>query len=74
MGEWLKLTYVHSSIGANYFQKRTVRALGFRKLNQSRVMLDSPTLRGMLRMVAHLIKVEKTVAPSLPFTGVEDKD
>jgi len=71
MSKWLKLTYVHSSIGTNYHQKRTVRALGFRRLHQSRVVLDCPTLRGMLRSVAHLIQVAPTEAPAGPFADKE---
>ncbi len=68
MAEWVKLTYVHSSIGNNYHQKGAIRALGFRKLHQSRVVLNSPSLRGMLRNVAHLVKVEPSAPPAEPFT------
>jgi len=71
MSEWVKLTYVHSSIGANYHQKQTVRALGFRKLHQSNVVPNTPTLKGMLRSVAHLVKVEPAEAPATPFAENE---
>lgn len=66
MSEYLRLTYVHSSIGNSFRHKRTVRALGFRKLHQSRVVVDSPSLRGMLRSVAHLIKIEPAEPPVAP--------
>jgi len=71
MSEWVKLTYVHSSIGANYHQKATVRTLGFRKLHQSRVVPNTPSLVGMLRSVAHLVKVEPAEAPTSPFAEKE---
>jgi len=71
MSNWLKVTYVHSSIGANYHQKRAIRALGFRRLHQSRVVADSPSSRGMLRNVMHLVKVEPTDAPTALFGNQE---
>jgi len=67
MNKWLKLTYARSSIGASYGQKRTVKALGFRKLHQNRIVPDSPSLQGMLRSVSHLIRVEPAEAPAAPF-------
>jgi large subunit ribosomal protein L30 len=67
MSDYVKLTYVHSSVGNSYMQKRTIRALGFRRLHQSRIIQDSSTLRGMLRSVAHLVKVERCEAPTTPF-------
>jgi len=69
MSEYVRLTYVHSSVGNSYFHKRTIRALGFRKLHQSRVVLDCPSLRGMLKNVAHLVKVEPSEAPTEPNFG-----
>lgn len=69
MSEYLRLTYIHSSIGNSYRHKRVIRALGFRKLHQSRVVVDSPSLRGMLRSVAHLVKVEPAEAPVQPNFG-----
>ena len=40
-------------------QKRTMEALGLRKMNQSNELNDSPQIRGMIRKVSHLIKVEE---------------
>nr|WP_041455336.1 MULTISPECIES: 50S ribosomal protein L30 [Anaerolinea] len=55
----LKITLVKSPIGYSERHKATVRALGLRKLHQSVVHPDSPSLRGMLLKVNHLVKVEE---------------
>ena len=54
----LNITLVKSGIGYNESQKRTLKALGFKKLNQSVVHEDSSSLRGMINKVRHLVKVE----------------
>ncbi len=55
----LKITYVRSAIGHRPEQKATVRALGLRRLQQVVVHPDSPQVRGMLRAVRHLVRVEE---------------
>lgn len=55
----IKVTLVRSPIGFSFRQKRTVRALGLRKMHQTVEMTDSPTLRGMIARVGHLVKVEE---------------
>ena len=55
----VQITLVKSPIGYNISQKRTVRALGLRKMHQTVEHKDSPTLRGMLTKVSHLIQVEE---------------
>lgn len=55
----IRVTLVKSPIGYNLSQKRTVKALGLRKMNQTVEHKDSPTLRGMLNKVSHLIQVEE---------------
>ena len=55
----LKITQVRSAIRRNEKQKRTVVALGFRKLHQTVIHPDNPQIRGMIRKVAHLVDVEK---------------
>lgn len=57
----LKITLKRSPIGYAESQKRTVRALGLRKLNQTVYHRDEPSIRGMIAQVAHLLQVE-TVA------------
>ena len=54
----LKITWVKSGIGYSIDQKRTLRALGFRKLNQTIEQDDMPTIRGMINKVDHLVKYE----------------
>ncbi len=58
-GKSLKITLVKSAIGYNERQKRTIRALGLRKLNQSVRHDDTPAIRGMIRRVEHLVSVEE---------------
>ena len=58
----LRITLVKSAIGYSEKHKETLKALGFDRLNQTVEQLDSPSLRGMLRKVNHLVKVEEQVA------------
>lgn len=55
MARQLEVTYTRSAIGRNARQRRTIQALGLRKLNDSVRHYDSPTIRGMIRKVEHLI-------------------
>ncbi len=55
----LRITLVRSPIGYSERQKRTVRALGLRRLNQTVERSDSPSIRGMLDQVRHLVTVEE---------------
>ena len=55
----LKVTLVKSGIGYSQDQKRKLRSLGFRRLNQSVVHEDSGSIRGMIIKVRHLLKVEE---------------
>jgi large subunit ribosomal protein L30 len=55
----IRVTLVKSPIGYNISQKRTVRALGLRKINHTVEHKDSPAIRGMLAKVTHLIEVEE---------------
>lgn len=55
----LKVTYVKSAIGYKEDQKGTIRALGFRKLNQTVTHDDNPVIRGMVTKVKHLVKFEE---------------
>jgi large subunit ribosomal protein L30 len=55
----LRITYVKSSIGYSMRHKETVRSLGLRRLNQTVVVDDTPTVRGMLAKVNHLVRIEE---------------
>ena len=54
----LCVTWVKSSIGYADDQKRTLKALGLHRLNQSVTHDDSLSIRGMINKVRHLVKVE----------------
>lgn len=58
----LRVTYRKSSIGYSERQKRTVQSLGLRRLGQSVELEDSPTVRGMVFHVRHLVAVEEIEA------------
>jgi large subunit ribosomal protein L30 len=55
----IKIKLVKSGIGRPERQKRTLQALGFRKLNQVIEKEATPQVLGMVEKVAHLITVEK---------------
>ncbi len=55
----IRITYSKSAIGYNKEQKRTIAALGLRKLGQTIEQPDSPAIRGMIARVAHLVTVEE---------------
>ncbi len=55
----LRITWVKSGIGYAHDQRRTLKALGFRRLNQSVIHNDSGSIRGMIIKVRHLVKVEE---------------
>jgi len=55
----LRITLVRSPIGYAERQKRTVRALGLRHMNQTVKQADTPVIRGMIAKVSHLLKVEE---------------
>jgi len=56
----LTITLVRSPIGYPKRQKRTVRALGLRRMMQSVNHSDTPVLRGMIAKVPHLLKVDES--------------
>ena len=55
----LKVRQVRSVIGSKQDHKRTVRALGLKRIRDSRVHEDTPQIRGMLHKVRHLVQVEE---------------
>ncbi len=57
----LNITWVKSAIGYSEDQKRTLKALGFHRLNQSVIHDDSASIRGMLNKVRHLVKVKEKI-------------
>jgi len=55
----LKITLVKSTIGVLPKHKKTVQALGLKKLNKSVIQQDNVAIRGMINQVSHLVKVEE---------------
>ena len=55
----VKVTQVASPIGRNSNQRKVLIGLGLNKLNRSNILQDTAAIQGMIRKVAHLIKVEK---------------
>jgi large subunit ribosomal protein L30 len=54
----LKITQVRSGVGQSHRHTGTLRALGLGKIGRSAEHEDSPQLRGMLRHVNHLVRVD----------------
>ena len=59
MADKLRITLVKSTIGAMPKHKKTVEALGLRKLNKTVELPDNAATRGMIHQVKHLVKVEE---------------
>ncbi len=55
----LKITLVRSTIGQKPKARATVRSLGLRKIRQSVERADTPSVRGMVDAVRHLVEVEE---------------
>ena len=55
----LKITLVKSTIGASPKHKKTVEALGLKKMHKTVEMPDNAAVRGMIAQVKHLVKVEE---------------
>ncbi len=55
----IKVTLVRSTIGAIPKHKKTVEALGLRKINSSNIHEDNNAIRGMVDQVRHLVKVDE---------------
>ena len=55
----LRITQVKSKIGGNSAQRDTLRSLGLHRIGESVVRADRPEIRGMIRVVRHLVTVEE---------------
>ena len=55
MADRLKVTWIRSTIGRSARQKRTIEALGFKRLHQTRELPDNAAIRGMLMKIPHLV-------------------
>jgi large subunit ribosomal protein L30 len=54
----LKITWIRSCIGRPESQRRVIKSLGLRRLHHSVIHSDTPTIRGMVEKVGHLVTVE----------------
>ena len=54
----LRITLTRSPIGRSYRQKRTLQALGLRRMHQTVEQENTPSIQGMIIKVAHLVTVE----------------
>lgn len=59
MASKLRVTWVKSGINQKADQRRTIRALGLRRLGQTVEHDDTPSIRGMITKVRHLVTVEE---------------
>lgn len=59
MANMLKITLVKSTIGSKPQHRKTMEALGLRKIRQVVEKPDNPQIRGMIDKVQHLVKVEE---------------
>ncbi|HOK23183.1 MAG TPA: 50S ribosomal protein L30 [Candidatus Hydrothermia bacterium] len=55
----LKIKQIRSSIDVNKNHKLTLRALGLGELGKSKIHRDTPEIRGMIKQVEYLLKVEE---------------
>ena len=57
----LKITLIKSMNGRPETQRRTIYGMGLRKLNQSVLLENTPSIKGMIKKVSHLVKAEEIV-------------
>jgi large subunit ribosomal protein L30 len=63
-GGQLRITLVRSAIGRPVDQGNTVKSLGLRRLNHSVIRQDTPSIRGQVNKISHLVTVEEIAAES----------
>jgi large subunit ribosomal protein L30 len=59
MEKTITVKWVRSVIGRIEDQKKTIRALGFKRLHQTLTLPDRPEIRGMINRVNHLVEVKE---------------
>ncbi len=67
----LKVTLKYSAIGRKRDQLATLKGLGLRKLGRSRVLENTPAVRGMVKKVIHLVDVEEVDDQAAATGGAE---
>ena len=61
MADKIKVTLIKSSIGNRKNQKENLKGLGLKKINSSRILENTPSVRGMIQKVQHLVRIETIV-------------
>ena len=61
MAAMLKVTLVKSMIGRPEKQRKVLRGMGLTKLNRTVELQDTPSVRGMINAVSHLVKAEEKI-------------
>ena len=59
-GKTVRVTQTGSPIGRKPGQRQTLIGLGLNKMRATRVLEDTPSVRGMIRRVAHLLRVDES--------------
>ena len=59
MEKKLKITLVKSYIGRPQNQRQVLRGMGLEKLNKTVMLKDTPEIRGMIKKVSHLVRMEE---------------
>jgi large subunit ribosomal protein L30 len=60
----IRIKWVRSGIGFSYHQKRVVRSLGLKRLNQEVERPDTPQIRGLVAKVPHLVEIVEATSPA----------
>ena len=55
----IKVTYIRSTIAFNHKHDKVLESLGLHKLGDSNIRPDNEAIRGMIKVVKHLVKVEE---------------
>ncbi|HUT43119.1 MAG TPA: 50S ribosomal protein L30 [Desulfobacterales bacterium] len=61
MSGMLKITLVKSMIGRPEKHRKVLRGMGLTKINRTVELKDTPSIRGMVHAVSHLVKVEEKI-------------
>jgi large subunit ribosomal protein L30 len=61
MSGMLKITLVKSMIGRPEKHRKVLRGMGLTKINKTVELQDSPSIRGMVHAVSHLVRVEEKI-------------
>ena len=59
MAGQLKVKQIKSAIGRPPKQRATLKGLGLRKMNQTRILKDTASIRGMIKKIPHLVQFEE---------------